>query len=467
MKRSLRTQMFMQYAALVLICMLVIPTGISKLLDLQFKRFTESKLAEEEHQVVQFMEELYSVDENWNIALLSRIRTDIFRWPMMSISLSDASGNAIWEFRRPFMRQNAHGSHRERGRSFEMQPELYLVRESKVFFAGQEVGTIRFTYLPFVESREGLFLKQFNRLMFSAIGLMLLFAAVIAFIMAGRISKPVLRVAERAASISRGRYRSAEKMTSKITEIETLIESVDRLGLSLEAQEELRKRMVGDVAHELRSPLTIVKSHLEAFEDGVWSPTPDRIKLTVDEIDRLSERITGIERLASLESGEEKMEFVSCDLSTELERTALSFEPVFRDKQITLERQIETDVTVDADMPKLKRAVENLLSNALRYTDPGGRVTLSLVCCGGTAEISVTDNGIGIPEADLANIFDRFYRTDKSRARVSGGMGIGLAIAKATVEAHGGTVSVESREGEGSRFTIRLPLAGQKNETKS
>lgn len=467
MKRSLRTQMFMQYAAIVLICMLVIPAGISKMLDLQFKRFTENKLAEDEQQIVRFMEELYSVDGSWNIALLSRIRTDIFRWPMMGISLSNAQGNLIWEFRRPFMRSpGSHGQQRGRKDHFEIQPEFYLVRESNILFDAQNVGTVRFTYLPFVESREGLFLKQFNRLMVKSVGMMLAIAAIIAFVMAGRISKPVLRVAERAASISKGRYRSTEKMKSKIKEIETLIESIDKLGLSLEAQEELRKRMVGDVAHELRSPLTIVKSHLEAFEDGVWSPTPDRIKLTVDEIDRLSERITGIERLASLESGEEQIEFVPCDLSAELARTELTFEPLFCEKNITLERHLEPDVMVEADMPKLKRAIENLLSNALRYTDPEGTVKVILQRGGGNAEIIVEDDGIGIPLHDLPNIFDRFYRTDKSRTRESGGMGIGLAIAKTIVEAHGGTIAVESHEGEGSKFTILLPLAERGNKKK-
>ena len=118
---------------------------------------------------------------------------------------------------------------------------------------------------------------------------------------------------------------------------------------------------------------------------------------------------------------------------------------------------IEPSLTVSADMGKLRQAVENLLSNALRYTDKGGKVILSLKSMSSNVEITVKDSGIGISKSDLPNIFERFYRADKSRARVSGGMGIGLAIAKAIVEGHGGTISAESTEGIGSTFVITLP----------
>lgn len=121
-------------------------------------------------------------------------------------------------------------------------------------------------------------------------------------------------------------------------------------------------------------------------------------------------------------------------------------------------REIQPDVTAAVDMAKLRRAVENLLQNAMRYTDIDGEVKLSLKKYGDIAEISVQDSGIGICEKDLPFIFERFYRTDKSRTRDSGGMGIGLAIAKAIVEAHGGEIIVRSKEGGGSKFAITLPI---------
>ncbi|MEG1798848.1 MAG: histidine kinase dimerization/phospho-acceptor domain-containing protein, partial [Synergistaceae bacterium] len=145
--------------------------------------------------------------------------------------------------------------------------------------------------------------------------------------MANRISRPVLNVAKRAHLISGGKYRIDDAMSSDITEIQTLIESMNKLGLALETQEELRKRLMSDIAHELRNPVTIIKSHLEAFEDGVWEPTPERIRLTVGEIDRLSRLISEVGSLYSIEAAESSLSLASVNISEEMERLALSFDP--------------------------------------------------------------------------------------------------------------------------------------------
>lgn len=464
MKRSLRTQMLLQYAAIVLICMIVIPAFIAKSLDTQLQKFLNVRLLEDEQEIVLVIGNLYEKGGVWNLSRLSSYYGDFLRWPVISAILVDNYGRVVWEFKRAQLQKRqprammAPGPPPHHQREQALSVNNYIVRERAIIVDGKTVGKMRFTYLPFLESREGLFLKQFNRRMFYSVGFMLIAAALVAFVMANRISRPILKVARRAALISKGKYGSADKMSSNISELQVLIESIDRLGLSLEEQEELRKRLIGDVAHELRSPLTIVKSHLEAFEDGVWSPTPERIKLTVDEIDRLSVLIMEIERLSSLESGDEHLVFSCVNLSEELERTAMSLEPLYKEKSLALLREIQPDVIMAVDTAKMRRSVENLLQNALRYTDSGGKVILSLKTHGELAEISVQDSGIGICEKDMPFIFERFYRTDKSRTRDSGGMGIGLAIAKAIVDAHGGNIIVESKEGRGSKFTITLPV---------
>lgn len=463
--RSLRSKMLMQYAAIVLICMIVIPAGIAQVLHFQMRHFVETRLFEEEHRVVVFMQDIYESGGTWDIQRLSRLQGDLMRRPIASATLIDSYGRVIWEFRRMGMRDigfdhtgRGNGGGMHDNRTITEFSQRYITRESKVIVDGQVVGTIRFVYMPFIETREAAFLKQFYRHMFSAVALMLVIASLFAFVMADRISKPVLKVANRASLISMGKYRSRDEMSSNIRELQILIDSMDRLGFSLEEQEELRRRLLIDVAHELRSPITIVKSHLEAFEDGVWSPTPERIKLTVGEIDRLSSLISEIERLSSLESGDGHLVYSYVNLSEELGKEATLFEPMYKEKSLTLSREIQPDIVTAVDMSKLRRAVENLLQNALRYTDHGGNVTLSLSARDNIAEISVQDSGIGINEKDVPYIFERFYRTDKSRARESGGMGIGLAITKAIVEAHGGEITVESQEGRGSKFVISLPI---------
>jgi signal transduction histidine kinase len=181
-------------------------------------------------------------------------------------------------------------------------------------------------------------------------------------------------------------------------------------------------------------------------------------QLTVDEIDRLSRMISEMYRKADFDREcRKRIVLGSADLSDLTGMVAMTYDPLYRSKSVDLKREIELMYPL-RQMRRKKQAVENLLSNAHRYTDSGGLWTLSLARSDGTAVIKVSDTGIGISEQDLPYIFERFYRTDKSRTRSSGGLGIGLAITRAIVEAHGGNVRAESREGKGSTFTITLPL---------
>ena len=461
MKRSLRTQMLVQYVAIVLVCMIVIPTAISWMLDRRFRSFATEKLAEDRQEIASAIGGSYEAVGGWNEVIAGDVRGDFMRWPIVRIALFDENGELVREFCRSRGRGTMMKSLDDE-RSFFKKHGMdgdFVTLVSDVKANGRTVGSLRFFCLPFSESREGHFLRSFNRNMYYAVGFMVLIAMVIAFFMADRISRPVLMAAKRAYLISRGKYRMDDDVSSDITEIQTLIDSMNRLGLGLEEQEELRKRLMSDIAHELRNPVTVVKSHLEAFEDGVWQPTTERLRLTVSEVDRLSVLISEVEKLTTLENAGRGLALSTTNFSELLEKTAMTFDPLCANKSVTLERDIEPDVNAAADVPKFRQVIENLLSNALRYTDSGGTIKLSLRRRKDAIVISVADSGIGISEKDLPYIFERFYRTDKSRARASGGLGIGLAIVKAIAEAHGGTIKAESKEGHGSTFTVTLPVS--------
>lgn len=454
-KRSLRTQLIFQYMVIVIVCMLIIPTAISELLDMQFRNFASERLRENESEIAELFAALYVQSGSWDICALLPMDADFLRWPMVTVQLTDEDGDEVRTYSRMSKRE------KRRGKSKENEPEILkeelIVSNRDILIDGRRVGGLRFLCVPFNFSPEGAFLRKFNRIMYYAVAFMLVTAGAIAFFMAVRISRPVLNAAKRAQQISRGNYQIEDKMESDITELSILIDSVDRLGSTLEAQEKLRRRLLSDVAHELRNPVTIIKSHLEAIEDGVWQPTPERIRLTVSEVDRLSQLIKEVERLTSIESAGHALALEKADVSQIIEKAALVFDPLYKNKGVTLKREVEAGVAAVVDAGKIRQAIENLLSNALRYTDAGGEVSVTMKKEGGDFTVEVRDSGIGISDKDLPYIFERFYRTDVSRARASGGLGIGLAIVKAIIDAHGGTISVKSKAGEGSRFTLKVP----------
>ena len=456
-KRSLHTQMLMQYAAIVLVCMLVIPTGIFWTLDMRFRRFAGEKLLEDQKEIASMLGENYAAAGSWKALKETAPHEEFLRWPIAAVSVFDESGRLVREInvKPPQSKRGAKRLDADREREF--KEPTFVVHSEDITTGGRKVGEIQFRCLSFDESREGSFLRNFMHSMYWAVAFMLFIAVMIAFFMANRISRPVLMAAKRAYLISCGRYKIDDDVRSDITEIQILINSMDRLGLELEEQEKLRKRLMSDIAHELRNPVTVVKSHLEAFEDQVWEPTPERLKLTVSEVDRLSLLISEVEKLTTLEKAGNNLVLSTVNMSDLIEKTALIFDPLYANKSVTLAREIEPCVSMAVDAAKIRQVIENLLSNALRYTDSGGSVKLALKKEASEVKITVADTGIGISEKDLPYIFERFYRTDKSRARASGGMGIGLAIVKAVVEAHHGSIRAESREGSGSLFTVTLP----------
>jgi two-component system OmpR family sensor kinase len=237
---------------------------------------------------------------------------------------------------------------------------------------------------------------------------------------------------------------------------------------SLDKSEQARRRLTADIAHELRTPLTIIEGTVDGILDGVFKPEPERLGAIKEQTAHLTRLIGDLRELSLAESGQLKLELTPTDLVDLIRRKMMQFEAKAREKGIHLKLDVPAEpLRVVIDPTRIEQVLANLLANAVRHTPAGGTVTAALrtgaespgITTNQSAVLSVADTGEGIPPENLPFVFERFYRVETSRARSEGGAGLGLAIVKQMVEAHGGTVRVESEPGKGATFFIVLPVA--------
>jgi len=228
----------------------------------------------------------------------------------------------------------------------------------------------------------------------------------------------------------------------------------------LEKTETMRRRLIGDVTHELRTPLAAIKGYMEGLIDGVLPATPETYQQVYSEADRLQRLVNDLQELSRVEAGAFQLKIQQVSINELIETVTQHLRSQFDEKGILLEANLAAGLPkVPADKDRILQVLTNLVGNALQYTPAGGKVVASAAQSKSEIVISITDTGIGISPDHLPFIFNRFYRTDKSRARASGGSGIGLTIAQALVKAHHGRIWAESAgEGKGSSFHFTLPV---------
>jgi histidine kinase len=288
-----------------------------------------------------------------------------------------------------------------------------------------------------------------------------LVAAVVSMIFSRQIVAPLRAMMSASQRIADGRYDERVSVSGS-DELAQLAERFNRMAERLEQTESMRRQLIGDVSHELRTPLTAIGGYMEGLTDGVLPATPETFEQVRAEASRLSRLVDDLQELSRVEAGSYRLDVHPVALSVLLETTAKRLLHQFDEKQVHLTRSLPTDLSpVLADEDRITQVLTNLLGNALAYTPAGGEVTVSAAKIGNEVLISIRDTGFGIPAESLPHIFDRFYRVDKSRSRAAGGgSGIGLTIAKALVEAHGGRLRAESAgEGQGSLFSFTLPIS--------
>lgn len=303
---------------------------------------------------------------------------------------------------------------------------------------------------------ESKYIVTINTILAGVLVLGILMILITSKFIASKISKPIERLNYDTGHISKNNYEQVQIIDSGITEIAQLSEGMHNLARSLERHQRYQKDMTVNIAHELRSPLAVLQSHIEALIDGVWEPTPQRLKIFQNEILRLATLVEDLHDLTIIERDGFDLEKREMDLIRILKEIGLTFSPIYQGKKLDLSMDLgEKAIFILGDERRLKQIFVNILMNSYKYTDQGG-VYVSLFEGATDIMIKVEDSGIGMNAITLDNIFERFYRADESRTRDTGGAGVGLSIVKALVDAHEGHVEVHSEVGKGTTFVLKF-----------
>ena len=333
--------------------------------------------------------------------------------------------------------------------------ELGEPRRVAVDVDGDAVGTAMLRFpasslpAPEREVRDAL-----ARTVVAGAGIAALAALAAAVFVSRRLTQPVVALTGAARRLEAGDREVRAGASAAPGELGELARAFDQMADSLRHQDELRRTLVADVAHELRTPATILRAACEELVDGLADPTPERLSSLHDEVLRLGRVIEDLEALASAQAAGLHLERVPVDLADVAAQAADLLQPRFDDAGLTLSLAT-TPVTVDGDPDRLHQITVNLLTNALKFTPVGGTVTVTVEPLDGLAELQVADTGPGIPAGELDRVFERFWRGRGAEPR--SGSGIGLAIVAELAKAHGGRATVDSTPGHGTTFTVLVP----------
>jgi len=301
-----------------------------------------------------------------------------------------------------------------------------------------------------------------------AVTVALLTALAVSSVLALQIVRPIRALAMAAEKVARGRYE-ARVPTSGPGELAALGGAFNAMAAALDSSERRRRALLADLAHELRTPLATIEGYLEGMADGVVEADGDAFQVLQGEASRLRRLVEDVATVSRAEEGQLGLRLERRDPGGLVAAAVQAAGPRYAAKGVVLEARVDRRLPkVAADPDRIGEVLANLLDNALRHTPPGGRVEVAATADGGELRLSVADTGEGIPAELLGRVFERFYRVDRARTRADGGSGIGLTIARAIVEAHGGRIRAESDgPGRGSRFVLGIPaMTGQRGQRR-
>jgi two-component system, OmpR family, sensor histidine kinase BaeS len=328
------------------------------------------------------------------------------------------------------------------------------VRRAAVVAAGRRVGSLQVRFQPGLGPSDFHLRGEFWRAIAGAAGLAAVVALVVAIAMSRRITRPVVRLIETARAVGSGDRAARVGSLRAPPELADLARTFDQMADALDRQEQLRRYLVADVAHELRTPVAVLQAGHEALLDGVVEPGPAQLASLRDEVLRLAHMVDDLQALAAAEAAAMQLSLQPGDLAEMAAAAADSLATQFEASQLVLERSL-APAPVRADARWMHQVITNLLGNSLKFTPAGGRVTLSTGVSGDYATLTVADTGVGITADELPHVLERFWRGTNPTGAT--GSGIGLAMVAELVRGHDGDLQVRSEPGAGTQVMVSLP----------
>ncbi|MCB7320648.1 sensor histidine kinase [Lacrimispora sp. 210928-DFI.3.58] len=465
MKHTLRTQLSLGFSLIVFVTIGLISLTANLMINRRFEKYVEAQQKAFSDNLAAGLGDQYNTyTGEWNLDYIHGFGMYALEDGYI-LTLYDKEEQVIWDAQNHDMTLCHQIMNRISLRMEEEKPETkgnFVTFRYELKKMGTLIGYADISYYSpyYFNENDFLFIDSLNQILLIT-GILSLAGAVAAgTLFAKRITRPIAKATELARKISEGNYGMGFECRAGSRELQELIQSLSQMETSLENQERLRRRLTTDMAHELRTPLANVSSHLEAILEGVWEPTEKRLQGCYDELMRISGIVTDLEKMRQIEGENLIFDKEPVDLFKLVRAVRGAFEPELLKKRLTCSiccTSGDVPVPVPGNEKRLHQVVFNLLSNAVKYSNEDGHIFIKLETSHSHVLLTVEDQGTGISKEELPFVFERFYRTDSSRTRKTGGAGIGLAIAKSIVLAHGGKIWAESEEGKGSRFFLSLP----------
>ncbi|SHN65617.1 sensor histidine kinase [Desulfitobacterium chlororespirans] len=461
----MRKRLFLSFLAIILLTLLLSILSVNFVFQKHFSDYLARSTEVTLEQLPERLSSSFFSHGCWNSDSLSNIAHSL---PFGThIVIKEPSGETIMTLINPMesMLKNDPGLWMDMGLNYtieEWKNKTLMISGPNGVFA---IAEVRYpARAKVLTPADQSFISAIYQSLFLAGALALIIGIILSYWISRRLTSPLQGLTKAVQRVGEGFLDEQVPVATK-DEVGQLATAFNGMAENLKKQERLRKQFTADIAHELRTPLTSIRSYIEAFQDGVLPATKENLAIINEEIERLTRLSSDLKDLNVAEMGALCPYLTQVNLSALIDKTVNMLSPLIQEKGISLAWGKPESIFIEGDEYLLTRLFYNLLHNAYKFTESAGKIEVQMELRHQDVLITISDSGIGIPEGDLPFIFERFYRSEKSRSRETGGTGIGLALAQQIAHLHQGTLTVESCPGKGSQFMLILPLIIQEKPT--